>query len=61
MLRDIATALEKNVRRSWQMILWPNGFCAAGAFFLYTESQKDPAANVATNANVTIPQCTTGR
>jgi Cu2+-exporting ATPase len=33
-LRDIARDLEKNVRRSWQMILWPNGFCAAGAFFL---------------------------
>jgi heavy metal translocating P-type ATPase len=33
-LRDVARDLEKNVRRSWQMILWPNGFCAAGAFFL---------------------------
>jgi Cu2+-exporting ATPase len=33
-LRDIARDLEKNVRRSWQMILWPNGFCAAGAFLL---------------------------
>jgi Cu2+-exporting ATPase len=33
-LRDVARDLERNVRRSWQMILWPNGFCAAGAFFL---------------------------
>jgi heavy metal translocating P-type ATPase len=33
-LRDIARDLERNVRRSWQMILWPNGFCVAGAFFL---------------------------
>jgi len=33
-LRDIARDLEKNVRRSWQMILWPNGVCVAGAFFL---------------------------
>lgn len=33
-LRDISRDLEKNVRRSWQMILWPNGFCVAGAFFL---------------------------
>src|SRR5262245_14782052 len=33
-LRDIACDLERNVRRSWQMILWPNGFCVAGAFFL---------------------------
>lgn len=33
-LRDISRDLEKNIRRSWQMILWPNGFCAAGAFFL---------------------------
>jgi heavy metal translocating P-type ATPase len=33
-LRDIAVELERNVKRSWQMILWPNGFCVAGAFFL---------------------------
>lgn len=33
-VRDIAHDLEKNVRRSWQMILWPNSFCVAGAFFL---------------------------
>jgi Cu2+-exporting ATPase len=33
-LRDIARDLERNVRRSWQLILWPNGVCIAGAFFL---------------------------
>ena len=33
-LRDIARALERNVHRSWQMILWPNGACIAGVFFL---------------------------
>ncbi len=33
-LRDIARDLERNVRRSWQMIIWPNGVCVAGAFFL---------------------------
>ncbi|HXJ77775.1 MAG TPA: heavy metal translocating P-type ATPase [Candidatus Methylomirabilis sp.] len=33
-LRDIARDLERNVRRSWHMILWPNGVCIAGAFFL---------------------------
>jgi Cu2+-exporting ATPase len=33
-LRDISRDLERNVRRSWQMIIWPNGLCAAGAFFL---------------------------
>jgi heavy metal translocating P-type ATPase len=33
-LRDIACALERNVQRSWQMILWPNGACIAGALFL---------------------------
>ena len=31
-LRDIARDLEGNVRRSWQLILWPNGVCIAGAF-----------------------------
>jgi P-type E1-E2 ATPase len=33
-LRDIACALERNVQRSWQMILWPNGACIAGALVL---------------------------
>ena len=33
-LRDIARGLERNVQRSWQMILWPNGVCIAGAFIL---------------------------
>jgi Cu2+-exporting ATPase len=33
-LRDIADDLERNVRRSWQLILWPNGACIAGAMFL---------------------------
>jgi Cu2+-exporting ATPase len=33
-LRDIARDLERNVRRSWHMILWPNAACIAGAFFL---------------------------
>jgi heavy metal translocating P-type ATPase len=33
-LRDIACDLERNVRRSWHMILWPNVACIAGAFFL---------------------------
>ena len=25
---------ESNVRRSWQLILWPNAICMAGAFVL---------------------------
>lgn len=31
-LRDIAHDLDKNVRRSWYMILAPNAFCILGAF-----------------------------
>jgi Cu2+-exporting ATPase len=31
-LRDIARDLDRNVRRSWQLILAPNGLCIAGAF-----------------------------
>ncbi len=31
-LRDIARDLDKNVKRSWQLILAPNGLCIAGAF-----------------------------
>jgi Cu2+-exporting ATPase len=32
-LKDISRALENNVRRSWNLILVPNGFCIAGVFF----------------------------
>ena len=31
-LIDISHGLEKNVRRSWQLILVPNALCIAGAF-----------------------------
>jgi Cu2+-exporting ATPase len=31
-LRDIARDLDRNVKRSWQLILAPNGLCIAGAF-----------------------------
>ncbi len=31
-LRDIASDLDRNVRRSWYMILAPNAFCILGAF-----------------------------
>ena len=31
-LRDIARDLDRNVRRSWYMILAPNAFCIFGAF-----------------------------
>ncbi|MFO0919128.1 MAG: heavy metal translocating P-type ATPase [Planctomycetaceae bacterium] len=31
-LRDIASGLDSNVRRSWYMILAPNAFCIFGAF-----------------------------
>jgi Cu2+-exporting ATPase len=31
-LRDIARDLDRNVRRSWRLILAPNGLCIAGAF-----------------------------
>jgi Cu2+-exporting ATPase len=31
-LRDIARDLDRNVRRSWHLILAPNGLCIAGAF-----------------------------
>ena len=33
-LRDIATALEHNIRRSWGMIILPNALCMAGVFTL---------------------------
>jgi len=33
-LKDFSLALENNVRRSWNLILVPNGFCIAGVFFL---------------------------
>jgi Cu2+-exporting ATPase len=31
-LKDFSLALEHNVRRSWNLILMPNGFCIAGVF-----------------------------
>jgi P-type E1-E2 ATPase len=34
MLKDFSAGLESNVRRSWNLILVPNGFCIAGVFFL---------------------------
>jgi len=33
-LRDIATDLDRNVRRSWQMLVVPNALCVAGVFTL---------------------------
>jgi heavy metal translocating P-type ATPase len=33
-MRDISRDLDRNVRRSWELILAPNGLCIAGAFFL---------------------------
>jgi Cu2+-exporting ATPase len=33
-LKDFSHALENNVRRSWNLMLIPNGFCIAGVFFL---------------------------
>jgi Cu2+-exporting ATPase len=33
-LKDFSNGLESNVRRSWNLILGPNGFCIAGVFFL---------------------------
>jgi Cu2+-exporting ATPase len=33
-MRDISRDLDRNVRRSWELILLPNGLCIAGAFFL---------------------------
>lgn len=32
--RDIAQALDENVRRSWKLILIPNALCIVGAFTL---------------------------
>ncbi len=33
-LKDFSVAMERNVQRSWNLILLPNGFCIAGVFFL---------------------------
>ncbi len=33
-LKDFSQGLESNVRRSWNLILVPNGICIAGVFFL---------------------------
>jgi Cu2+-exporting ATPase len=33
-LKDFSNGLETNVRRSWNLILGPNGFCIAGVFLL---------------------------
>jgi Cu2+-exporting ATPase len=33
-LKDFSNGLETNVRRSWNLILLPNGFCIAGVFLL---------------------------
>jgi heavy metal translocating P-type ATPase len=33
-LRDIATNLDRNVRRSWRMLVVPNALCVAGVFTL---------------------------
>ncbi len=32
-LKDFSQSLESNVKRSWNLILIPNGFCIAGVFF----------------------------
>ena len=40
-LRDIARDLESNVRRSWQLILWPNGVCIAGVLCRLWHSPLD--------------------
>jgi Cu2+-exporting ATPase len=33
-LRDISQSLQKNIDRSWGLIIVPNAICVSGAFFL---------------------------
>ena len=58
-LRDIARDLDRNVRRSWQLILAPNGLCIAGAFTLgfgvMTSVLTNNVAALAALANGMLP------
>ncbi len=58
-LRDIAHSLEKNVRRSWHLILAPNGFCIFGAFTMgfgvMTSVLTNNVAALAALANGMLP------
>jgi heavy metal translocating P-type ATPase len=58
-LRDIARDLDRNVRRSWQLILAPNGLCIVGAFTLgfgvMTSVLTNNVAALAALANGMLP------
>jgi hypothetical protein len=58
-LRDIARDLDRNVRRSWHLILAPNGACIAGAFTLgfgvMTSVLTNNVAALAALANGLLP------
>ena len=58
-LRDIARDLDRNVRRSWHLILAPNGLCIAGAFTLgfgvMTSVLTNNVAALAALANGLLP------
>jgi Cu2+-exporting ATPase len=58
-LRDIARDLDRNVRRSWQLILAPNGLCIAGAFTMgfgvMTSVLTNNVAALAALANGLLP------
>ncbi len=58
-LRDIARDLDKNVKRSWQLILAPNGLCIAGAFTMgfgvMTSVLTNNVAALAALANGMLP------
>ena len=58
-LRDIARDLDRNVKRSWQLILAPNGLCIAGAFTMgfgvMTSVLTNNVAALAALANGMLP------
>ena len=58
-LRDIARNLDRNVKRSWQLILAPNGFCILGAFAMgfgvMTSVLTNNVAALAALANGMLP------